>query len=174
SVFRLLTPVFQLIPLPEKEKELVLHRFVEMNFATLISGLTVGLIQGILAGLTLGIAGISSIFMWSTLMVVLAFVPVVGISLVYIPACIYLYLKGKVAAAILAFVLCAIISFGCDNWLKVKLIGNRIKINSLFVFFSILGAISAFGMAGIFYGPLIAILFLTFVEIYHKNYALKS
>jgi len=37
--------------------------------------------------------------------------------------------------------------------------------------FSIFGGLAVFGAAGIFYGPLIIIIFFTIVELYHKKYA---
>jgi predicted PurR-regulated permease PerM len=162
---------YRLIPIPEDEKDLMIRRFADMNNATIVAGLLAGLVQGISAGLVLWFAGIHSIVLWSTLMTVLALIPFVGISFFYIPACIYLFIKGSTVAAIVSFVVCLCIALAGDNWLKVKLIGDKVKINPLLLFFSILGALSAFGVAGIFYGPLIVILFLTLAEIYHKNYA---
>jgi predicted PurR-regulated permease PerM len=57
-----------------------------------------------------------------------------------------------------------------ENWFKPWFIGQRIKINSLFVLFCIIGGISYFGIPGIFYGPIIGIVFLTLVDLYHAHY----
>jgi predicted PurR-regulated permease PerM len=48
--------------------------------------------------------------------------------------------------------------------------GKQVEINSFLVFFSIIGGMSVFGMAGIFYGPLIVSLFLTVSKIYSQKY----
>ena len=77
-------------------------------------------------------------------MVVLAFIPLVGISIIYIPACIYLYFKGKIIASIVLFIYCTVISILTENWFKAQFIGKRVQINSLLVFFSILGGLNQY------------------------------
>ena len=57
-----------------------------------------------------------------------------------------------------------------ENWFKPLFIGQRIKINSLFVLFCIIGGMSYFGIAGIFYGPLAGTVFLTLVQLYQEKY----
>jgi len=161
----------KLSPLPDDQEELIIDKFNQMNYVTLVCNGLGGVIQGVLAGIGFWIAGLSSVFLWMTVMMVLAFIPLLGISVVTIPACIYLWIKGKILASILLFIFCMAVSLITENVFKPRFIGNLIEINSLFVLFTIIGGMSVFGMAGIFYGPLIGIIFLTAVEIYHSNYA---
>lgn len=168
---RLKAFILKLSPLPDEQELLILHKFNQMNYVTLVCNGVGGLIQGILAGIGFWIAGIQSIILWTAVMVVLAFIPLLGISIVYIPVTIYLILKGKVIAAVGLFIYCSAIALITENWFKPKFIGSKIQINSLFVLFCIIGGMSVFSMAGIFYGPLIGIIFLTAVDIYHENYA---
>jgi predicted PurR-regulated permease PerM len=53
-----------------------------------------------------------------------------------------------------------------DNLLKPFFISTRTNIHPLLLFFAVLGGIQAFGLIGLFAGPLIATFFLTLVEIY--------
>ena len=160
----------KLSPLPSDQEELIIEKFNQMNYVTLICNGLGGLIQGILAGIGFWMAGIKLIFLWTTIMILLAFIPLLGISMVYIPACIYLLCMGKFAAGIALFIYCSLVAFVTENWFKPIFIGNRIQINSLFVLFTIIGGMTVFGFGGIFYGPIIAVLFLTMVELYHKFY----
>ncbi|MGK0288618.1 MAG: putative PurR-regulated permease PerM [bacterium] len=162
--------MLKLSPLPDSDEEYIIEKFNQMNYVTLVCNGLGGLIQGALAGVGFWIAGIQSVLLWTTFMVVLAFIPLVGISIIYIPACIYLYFKGKVIASIVLFIYCTVISILTENWFKAQFIGKRVQINSLLVFFSILGGLSVFGMAGIFYGPLIITIFLTFVDSYQEQF----
>jgi predicted PurR-regulated permease PerM len=41
-----------------------------------------------------------------------------------------------------------------DNLLRPHLIGSRTKLSTLFVFFALLGGLSAFGGLGVFVGPI--------------------
>lgn len=163
--------MLRLSPLPDEQEELILEKFNQMNFVTLVCNGIGGLIQGILAGVGFWFAGIDLVLMWTTVMAILAFIPLLGISLIYIPACVYLLLTGETGAAIGLFIYCSSVAVVTENWFKPIFIGNRIQINSLLVLLCIVGGMSAFGVGGIFYGPLIAILFLTTVDLYHGYYA---
>jgi predicted PurR-regulated permease PerM len=158
-------------PLPDDQEQLIIDKFNQMNFVTLVTNGLGGLIQGVLAGIGFWIAGINLVVLWTTLMIILAFIPLLGISIVYIPTCIYLVIIGKTFAGIALFIYCSVLAFVTENWFKPLFIGKRIQINSLFVLFTIIGGMTVFGFGGIFYGPVIAILFLTMVELYHKYYA---
>ena len=104
------------------------------------------------------------------MMIVLAFIPLVGISIVYIPVCIYLLIIGNFVSAIVLLIYCTTVSLIVENWFKSIFVGNRAEIHSTLIFLSIVGGLVVFGIPGIFYGPLIISIFLTFVDLYHKRY----
>jgi predicted PurR-regulated permease PerM len=165
--------IFKLSPLPDEQEQIILEKFSQMNFVTLICNGIGGLIQGGLAGVGMAIAGFSSIFLWSTVMVLLAFIPLVGISIITIPASIYLLLTGKVAAGITFFIFTTVIALVVENWFKPKFMGSKIQVNSLLLLFYIIAGMGSFGMAGIFYGPIVCILFLTMVDLFETHYVEK-
>ena len=148
-----------------------MEKFNQMNFVTLVCNGLGGLIQGILAGIGFWFAGIKLIVLWTTIMIILAFIPLLGISIIYIPACIYLAVTGKTITSIALFIYCTLVALVTENWFKPLFIGKRIEISPLLVLFTIIGGMSVFGVGGIFYGPVIAILFLTMVELYHSFYS---
>lgn len=162
--------IFKLSPLPEKEEQALLDKFNQMNYVTMVGNGVGGLIQGGLAGISFWLVGLPSVVLWSTLMVILAFIPLVGISIVTIPAGIYLILKGQMAQGLFVLIFCAVVSLVTENWFKPKFIGEKVKVNSMALLFYILAGMGAFGMLGIFYGPLLCVLFLTIGEMFLKNY----
>lgn len=162
--------LFDLSPLPEEDEQLLIDRFNQMNYVTLVTNGLGGVIQGGLAGLGMLLTGIESVLLWTVLMVILAFIPLVGISFVYIPATIYLIAVGSYWSAGLFFLWCTAVAFLTENWFKPFFVGNRIKISGILVLFSIIGGMAVFGTAGIFYGPLVVTLFLTLVDLYHARY----
>ena len=162
--------IFELSPLPKDQEETILSKFNQMNYVTLICNGVGGVIQGGVAGVAFFFVGIQSVFLWTVVMILLAFVPLVGISVVTIPASLYLILTGKVTSGIILFLFTTTVAVIVENWFKPKFIGDRIQIDSSFVLLTIIGGMSVFGMGGIFYGPIVGILFLTFVDIYHTHY----
>jgi predicted PurR-regulated permease PerM len=166
--------MLKLSPLPDDQEELIVSKFNQMNYVTLVCNGLGGLIQGFLAAIGLGLAGVQSIFLWFVVMVILAFIPLVGISVVTIPASLYFMLTGEVSKGVVLFIYTTLISLIIENWFKAKFIGSRIQINGMLIFFYIMGGMSLFGMAGIFYGPLILSIFLTMVDLYHTHYYVDS
>ncbi|MCC5814986.1 MAG: AI-2E family transporter [Leptospira sp.] len=162
--------LLRLSPIRDEDEELIIKQFNRMNYVTLVFNGIGGLIQGVLAGIGFWIVGIQSILLWTTLMIFLAFIPLLGISLVYIPATIYLLLTGQIWHGVFLFIYCSTISIVTENWFKPAFMGKQVEINSFLVFFSIIGGMSVFGMAGIFYGPLVVSLFLTVAKIYNQKY----
>lgn len=165
--------VFKLSPLPDDEEEKILSKFNQMNYVTMIGNGVGGVIQGGLAGIAMWALGIPSVFLWTTVMVILAFIPLVGISFVTFPTSIYLMISGEMGAGIFLLIFSVVVSFVVENWFKPKFIGQRVQVNGLLVFFYILAGMSTFGMAGIFYGPLLCIIFITLAELFSDNYMSK-
>jgi predicted PurR-regulated permease PerM len=56
-----------------------------------------------------------------------------------------------------------------DHILRPYIIGGRVKMNTLFVFFSLLGGIKAFGLLGIFLGPLILSITVALIGILREE-----
>jgi predicted PurR-regulated permease PerM len=161
---------FDLLPLRDEDEELILLQFNKMNYITLVFNGIGGIIQGVLAAVGFWIVGIQSLLLWTVLMILLAFIPLLGISLIYIPACIYLLIMGKYFYAAFLFIYCTLVALLTENWFKPAFMGKHVEMNSLLVFFSIIGGMSVFGMAGIFYGPLVISLFLTMAKLYKRKY----
>ncbi|MCB9092270.1 MAG: AI-2E family transporter [Halobacteriovoraceae bacterium] len=162
--------VFALSPLPEEDEKLLLDRFNQMNYVSLVCNGVGGIIQGGIAGIIFFVLGVGSPFLLTSIMIVLAFIPLLGISIIYIPVTFFLFLEDRVFAGIILFVLCTVLALWAENWFKPKFIGDRIKINSLFVLMTIVGGMSAFGITGVFYGPLIGIMFLTIATMYSERF----
>ncbi len=161
---------FDLSPLPDDQEQMMLEKFSQMNYVTLVCNGVGGIIQGVLAGVGLWMAGISSVFLWTTSMIILAFIPLVGISIVTIPACIYLFAIGAKTAATTLFIYTTAVALIVENLFKPRFMGSRVKVNSMLLLFYIVAGMQTFGMAGIFYGPLLCTIFLAMVELFNEYY----
>ena len=73
---------------------------------------------------------------------------------------------GLFRIAVILLLFGALVISMMDNLLRPKLISSKTNIHPLFLFFSVLGGIQAFGLIGIVAGPLIVTLCLTLIEIY--------
>ncbi len=167
---RFLSFVVDLSPLPDDQDEKLFQKFKDMAGAILIGNGLGGLIQGILGGIVFAIFGIKSPFLWGVIMGLMAFLPIVGIGIIFIPAAIYLFLVGRIAAGIFFIIFYVILSGSIEYIFKPRLVGHRVQMHTLLVFLSIIGGLKLFGILGIIYGPLIVTAFLTLTDIYKTSY----
>jgi predicted PurR-regulated permease PerM len=167
---RLVTFIVELSPLPNDEDTQIIDKFKDMAGAVLVGNGVCGLIQGVAGGLAFTAAGLPSAFLWGVIMALLAFLPIVGIGAVFIPAALLLFLKGNIVAGIGFIVFYVVLSGGVEYILKPKIVGRRVRMHTLLVFLAILGGLQLFGILGIIYGPLVVTGFLTLTDIYHANY----
>ena len=156
----------EILPIPPKERDLLILRFKEMIYATIYGGIVVAIIQGILGGLILWALGLSSPILWGTAMAFLSFIPIGGTALIWAPAAILLMLQGAFLKGIILLLLGIFGISMADNFLRPLFISGRTNIHPLLLFFSVLGGIQAFGLIGLVAGPLIVTLCLTLIEIY--------
>lgn len=163
---RLFEGLKETVPLPYKQRDLLIRRFNDMIYATIYGGLLIGILQGLLGGLSFWMLGLPSPVFWGTAMALLSFIPLGGTALIWVPAAIILFIQGAVAKGLILLGLGVFVISMVDNILRPFFISTRTKIHPLLLFFAVLGGVNAFGFIGFIAGPLIATLFLTMVEIY--------
>ncbi len=167
---RLHSFILNISPLPDDQDEKLFQKFKDMAGAILIGNGLGGLIQGILGGIVFAVFGLKSPFFWGVIMGLVAFLPIVGIGVIFIPAALYLFLAGRIASGIFFIIFYVILSGGIEYIFKPKLVGQRVQMHTLLVFLSIIGGLKLFGILGIIYGPLIITAFLTLTDIYKTSY----
>ncbi|THB80145.1 MAG: AI-2E family transporter [Desulfobacteraceae bacterium] len=162
--------LYDLSPLPDEHDKKLFDKFMDMAGAILIGNGLGGLIQGSAGGVLFLSLGFQSPFLWAVIMGFLAFLPIVGIGFVLIPTAVILLLTSRITAAIVVIVFYAIVSWGVEYMFKPKVVGDRVRMHPLIVFFAIIGGLKVYGLLGIIYGPLIATLFLTLADIYFTSF----
>ena len=167
---RLISFIVKISPLPEDQDQILIQKFKDIATAILLGNGLGGLIQGTLGGIVFAIFGLKSPFVWGVIMALLAFLPILGIGAVFVPAAILLFLQGRMTAGIFFLLFYVILSGGIEYFFKPKLVGQRVRMHTLIVFLSIIGGLKLFGILGIIYGPLIVTAFLTLSEIYLASY----
>ena len=159
------------LPMPTNQQKLLSDRFMDMASSLVVGNGLAGIIQGVAGGIVFAAAGLPGPVLWGAVMGVLAFIPVIGISLVFIPAFLILLIAGETAKALAVFIPLALIATVVEYWLKPMLVGRRGQMHTLLVFLSLIGGMAAYGAMGILIGPLVMTAFLTLVSIYCEHYS---
>lgn len=127
----------------------------ETLHAIVYGTLAMAAIQGTLTGLAFWFLGLTSPVVWGLLASLLAVLPVVGTTLVWLPAACMLLLSGHWIKGVLLLIWGIAVVHPVDNVLRPYLIGERVKLSTLYIFFALLGGLRTFGGLGVFVGPLI-------------------
>jgi predicted PurR-regulated permease PerM len=117
--------------------------------------LAMAALQGALTGLALWVLGITSPVLWAIVTGLCALLPVIGTAFVLLPAISMLVFSGHWIKAVILVVWGLAVVHPVDNVLRPYLIGGRVKLSTLYVFFAVIGGLRAFGPLGLFIGPLI-------------------
>ena len=108
-------------------------------------------VQGVMAGIGLQIAGVPGAIVLGMLTFFLSIVPM-GPPMVWVPATVWLYQSGATGWAVFMLIW----GFGVssiDNFLKTWLISQGSTLPFILIFFGVIGGVLAFGFIGIFLGP---------------------
>ena len=162
--------VFKLSPLPQEEEELLVAKFYQVAKGTLVGNGVGSVGQGALCGLAMWMAGLPSPLFWGAIMSIMAFLPLVGVSIVVVPMGIYLFASDSVLTASLFLGFCLGQAAIFENVVKTKLIGAGAAMPDLLAFLAIVGGLAVFGVLGLLYGPLLATAFLTLTNLYFERY----
>lgn len=149
-----------------RELRHVLERFIGANThdylhaagtttrAVVYGILLTALVQGVVAGLGYWVAGLTSPVLFGVLTMILALIPF-GTPLAWGAAGLWLLLQGETTAAIGVWIWGAVVVSQLDNFLRPFFISSISPIPFLLVLFGILGGLLAFGLVGLFIGPIV-------------------
>jgi len=159
----------ELLPYPDELKHKMLERLNGVVVSSVYGGLIVALVQGALGTLAFAVIGIPSPVLWGTMMAVLSFLPVIGGSLVWAPTAVALAIQGRWVAAIGLSIWGALVISLVENILRPMVISGRTKMHPLLIFLAVLGGIHAFGMLGLFLGPVLVALVTGVLDVYRAT-----
>jgi predicted PurR-regulated permease PerM len=158
-----------LSPLDPAHNDEILRETEVTIKATLWGTVIVACAQGALGGVGFLIFGLPQPAFWGTVMIPAAVIPVVGSTIIWGPAAVYLLFTGHVGSGVGLILWGGVVVSVIDNILKPILMKGSGETPSIFILFSILGGLTYFGMIGFILGPLILSFLLSLLRIYQKT-----
>jgi predicted PurR-regulated permease PerM len=165
----ILESLVELLPFSADQTDKLFGEISRTMIANLYGGLAVGVAQGTLTGLSFWALGLSAPVMWALVTALASLVPVVGSALVWGPAVMLLLLTGHWIKALLLFGWGAVVVGQIDAFVRPYVVSARVKVHPLLVFFALLGGVKAFGVIGIFVGPVVLSITLATLEMLKKT-----
>jgi predicted PurR-regulated permease PerM len=159
-----------LSPLDERHENAIVERFASVARATVRGTVIIALVQATLGTVLLWACGVEAPILWGVVMAVLAFIPIVGVKLVLLPAGLWQILTGSVWQGVIIILASFVVILNVDNLLRPRLVGQGAKMHDLLIFFATLGGLGTFGIAGLIVGPVLAAFVASMLEIYASEF----
>lgn len=150
-----LTRVVSVLPMRERRATELFLRIGSTVTTSFYGGLAVAAAQGTLAGLAFYVLGLQSAVLWGFATAIASLLPLVGSATVWVPISIVLLLSGHWLKALLLFAWGAGIVGLVDNVVRPLIVRKGMQLHMILIFFALLGGLRAFGMLGLFVGPVI-------------------
>jgi predicted PurR-regulated permease PerM len=162
--------MLRLIPMEETRKAQLAEHLAAVTKAVVLGSILTAIVQGTLIGIGFALAGLPSPIVFAVLGVGAALLPLVGTTIVWVPAAAVLAAQGRWGAAIfMALWGALVVVASADNFVRPRLISGRGEISTLPVFIGLLGGISAFGLVGMFLGPVVVALGLALLRFFEGS-----
>ncbi len=166
---RMLAFMRHAMPLSRSQEDLLFREVREVSKSALLGSLLTALTQGVVGGLGLWLAGFPGLF-WGAVMAFTSLVPLVGTALVWVPAAAFLALTGEYGWSAFLVVWGVVVVGSIDNFLR-PLFMQGSSMNTVVVFFSLIGGLQVFGLMGLIYGPLVFSVALVLFRLYEREFS---
>ncbi|MEM4181930.1 MAG: AI-2E family transporter [Candidatus Pacearchaeota archaeon] len=153
--------------LPFENKEEIFYKTKEIFDSITKTSLIIAVIESVFSFIFFSLLGFKYSLSLSVIIFFLAFVPILGPAVVWLPSFVYNLLLGNYLFSFLILIYGIIISYPIDSFLRNAIASKKSKINPIIMFLGVLGGIKLFGIFGILIGPLI--LYSTISIITHKK-----
>ena len=154
----LVTWLRALIPQPVEITDALMDRADELLFAIVVGNTVIAVTDGVLVGLGLLLTGFSNVVFWTAIAIFLALIPLVGTTVVWIPAALYLVLIGDTVPGVLLFLYGVVIVGAVDNVLRPYVGATEVGLTAPLYIFGVFSGIALFGFVGIYFGPFVLVL----------------
>ena len=165
----ILATLRSLVPLTEPETTRLFTRVTETIRISLYGKVIVSIIQGGLGGLIFWWLGIPAPAFWALVMALLSVLPVLGAFVIWVPVAVVLALQGEWGKALILTAWGFLIVHPVDNFLGPVLVGTKLHLHTLFIFFSVIGGLAAFGASGVVLGPVIMAVAISVYDIWQER-----
>ncbi len=166
---RVIAIVRQFLPLSERDKEEAIRQLRDVTRSVFFGVILTAMTQAILGAIGIAIAGLPAAITFGAAMFFAALLPA-GTVIIWGPAAIWLLATGHPWRALFLVIWGVAIVSMVDNFIRPIFIGRGVQMHTLLVFFGIFGGMLAFGLVGLFIGPLVIALFLFLLEVARRDF----
>lgn len=163
-----------IIPLKPKNVDVLSDETILMVKANALGIPIICIVQGIFAAIGYLLFGIKDWGMWGFVTGVLAFFPLVGTMIVWVPLVIYMYSTGQSYTATWLALYSLIVTGNVDYITRLGLLKKLGNVHPMITVCGVIVGLQLFGFMGLIFGPLLISYVIILVKIYFNEFTLNS
>lgn len=160
----------QYIPFSSDTADALRDRFFSVTEATLLGTMLIAVIQGSLVGTGFWLVDLQDPFFWGTVTAFASILPVLGTSLVWLPALLVLLVQNRYGAAVTMLVIGAGVASNIDNLIRPLIYRRVSHIHPMITLVGAFAGIKYFGLLGVLLGPLAIAYLFELLHFYRQEY----
>ena len=162
-----------LSPLDDALEDLFLRK-INATVQSMFAGIfLIAVVQGAVLGFFFWLVDLPYTPLWTLVSIIAATMPL-GASIVAIPAALAEFLAGHYGGGLVILIGYFAVVSNLDLLLRSKLVSLQTYGSFALMVLSLLGGYQLFGLFGVFYGPILMVLFLTMLDVYQSHFALPD
>ena len=165
------------LPIRKKTIKKLMDQFEKVTYAVVFGQLFVALAQGVAAVIGFYVFGVPLPFFLGVLTAFFALIPAVGTAIIWVPVSLYMVLTGYftndyiiLSKGVGLFVYGVLVISTIDNILRVKIVQAKADVHPLLVIAGVIGGVNLFGVIGLFLGPILLPLLITYFETFRERF----
>src|SRR3989344_406268 len=173
----ILKGITDLLPTRKKTIKTIIDKFGNITHTILYAQLFVALVQGIVGAIGFYLFGVPFPILLGLLLAFSALIPAIGTAIIWFPSSIFLILSGYfsnnyliLGKGIGLFLYGLFIISTIDNILLAKIVHTKAKISPIITIIGVIGGASLFGIMGIFIGPILLPLLITYFQAFRERF----
>lgn len=130
----------------------------------------ISIVQGLTATIGYYLFGVKEYVLWGFLTGVLAFFPIVGTMIVYVPLVLFMFVSGSTSQAIGLGVYNVIVTGNIDYVVRITLLNKMGHIHPVITVIGVIAGLGMFGFIGLIFGPLLVNYVILLYRIYTNEF----
>ncbi|MGV8086880.1 MAG: AI-2E family transporter [Candidatus Woesearchaeota archaeon] len=172
----ILKKIIYILPVRTKTTNRLIKEFGNITYTVVYAQLFVALVQGTIGTIGFYIFGVPSPIFLGLAIAFCSLIPTMGTALIWGPASLFLILNGYfyhdngILIRGIGLLLYGLLIIGTiDNILLAKIVHAKAKVSQIVIITGVIGGAVMFGIIGIFIGPIILPLLLTYFETFRER-----
>ena len=172
----ILNKLVAILPMSTKATTRLIKEFGSITHTVVYAQLFVALVQGVVATIGFYLFGVPFPIILGVVVAFFSLIPSIGTALIWTPISLLLIAAGYLSGdPLLLWRGIGLFSYGLllistiDNILLLYIVHERAKVNQIVVIIGVIGGVSMFGFVGLFIGPILLPLLITYFETFKEQ-----